>query len=117
MSGGLGAEAVEPSLDVRHFLEPTGVQIIQALLDQRPEPSHATGFVGVEAVGRCVEDGFASVHELKADPKPGFLKAPPSSRMVANLSSHGETIAGLDRSLRDGAPRRRVAAGRGPVLG
>jgi len=34
----------------------------------------------------------------------------------AILTSHGETIAGLDRLLKDGAPRRRVAAGRRPVL-
>jgi len=39
-----------------------------------------------------------------------------SRREGASLSSHGETIAGLGRSLKDGAPRRRVAAGHRPVL-
>ena len=32
------------------------------------------------------------------------------------LKSHGETIAGLDRLLKDGPPGRRSAAGRRPVL-
>jgi len=41
---------------------------------------------------------------------------PPFAPKGALLKSHGETIAGLSRLLKDGAPRRRRAAGRRPVL-
>ena len=40
----------------------------------------------------------------------------PSPREGALLTSHGETVAGLMRSLKDDAPRRRRAAARRAVL-
>jgi len=41
---------------------------------------------------------------------------PPFAPKGAILKSHGETIAGLSRLLKDGPAGRRVAAGRRPVL-
>ena len=97
MSGRLGAEAVQPGLDVGHFDAFATVELVQAFLDQGVEAGHAHGFLGVRAVQGCVERDFASGHGVEARSKPGFLKALAavrSSRRRASPVSHGETIAG-----------------------
>jgi hypothetical protein len=69
------SEAVEPGADVFDDLEPAGVQVVQAFLDQSSEAGHASGFVGVRAGEGRVERGFTGGHGVEAKAKWGFLKA------------------------------------------